>query len=130
MFAQGLHASEIAKPTGVHPAKLGVYRKRVKDIRSQCALSSGPSSVSNKLYIHRGHTRCIRQQPLVQCFGHSKACQRTDIKVGAVLRVVARQFTYKCPVFSPESKHIGTLGITSIIEHVYGFPSKSFSSGL
>ena len=25
MHFQGLHASEIAKPTGVHPAKLGVY---------------------------------------------------------------------------------------------------------
>ena len=25
MHSQGLHASEIAKPTGVHPAKLGVY---------------------------------------------------------------------------------------------------------
>jgi hypothetical protein len=26
MFSQGLHARDIAKPTGVDPAKLGVYR--------------------------------------------------------------------------------------------------------
>ncbi len=33
MSAQGLHAREIAKPMGVHPAKLGVYQDGVKYVR-------------------------------------------------------------------------------------------------
>ncbi|KAH9007907.1 O-methyltransferase [Lactarius hengduanensis] len=66
---EGLHAWEIAKPTGVHPAKLGVFSPDV--------------FANNRL--------------------------STVLDTGKPVEGL---------ISNPESKHIGTFGITSLIEHV------------
>ncbi|KAI9429480.1 hypothetical protein BJY52DRAFT_1345215, partial [Lactarius psammicola] len=89
----GLHAREIAKPMGVHPAKLARILRLL---------------ATNHIF--------IEVSPDV--FANNRLS--TVLDTGKPVEEL---------ISNPESKHIGTLGITSLIEHVYESPLGSFSSG-
>ncbi|KAI9443140.1 O-methyltransferase [Lactarius indigo] len=82
---KGLHAQEIAKPTGVHPAKLARVLRLL---------------ATNHVFI----------EVLPDVFANNRLSTVLDTRKPVGLLIS-----------NPESKHIGTFGITSYIELVYEF---------
>jgi hypothetical protein len=51
MITQGLHAREIAKPMGLHPTKLGMYRNRIQSIPTHVSSARALRLLATKLHI-------------------------------------------------------------------------------
>ena len=108
---------EIAKPTKVHHRKLGAYQRNVKLI--YCSLIILPARVlrvlaSNHIFIEVSPD-VFANNRLSSVLDTGKPVEELLAKLVLSLLICSNELR----IVSPESKHIGTLGITSILEHVY-----------
>ena len=108
---------EIAKPTKVHHRKLGAYQRNIRLI--YCSLIISPARVlrvlaSNHIFIEVS-PEVFANNRLSSVLDTGKPVEELLAKLVISLLICHNELN----IVSPESKHIGTLGITSILEHVY-----------
>ncbi|KAH9012305.1 S-adenosyl-L-methionine-dependent methyltransferase [Lactarius hengduanensis] len=107
---EGLHAWEIAKPTGVHPAKLSRVIRLLAT--NHIFIEVSPDVFAN----NRLSTVLDTGKPIDEL-----------ISKWALFSAIAKHNTLMPLVFSPESKFIGTLGLTSLISLILDDVFKSSS---